>query len=315
MKSTLIMFMTIVLIGMTTTCAPAPTATTLPTSAPLPTAPTANALPTSGATPTSTEADLTLVSDGRERYYHLFRPGNLDANSPSPLVVFLHYSGGTGRSAAPGTGLDAEAERGRFIVVYPDAAESSQWNAGICCGAAVSDGVDDVAFINRLIDRLSSEYRVDSSRIYVWGISNGGMMAYRIGCEMSERIAAIASSAGPLVVERCQPVRPVSVVHFHSIADERSPFKGGMRPGPPSFVSLAIPTIIERWREFDSCSASPVIEQIGAVTKTSSKGCRDGTEVTLYTAEQGSHGLPLDVASRNITRLVLDFFAAHSKSP
>jgi polyhydroxybutyrate depolymerase len=308
MKSTLSMFMTIVLTGVTAACAPAPTASALPTSTLIPVA------PTSAATPTSTVADLTLVSDGRERSYHLFRPGNLDANSPTPLVVFLHYSGGTGRSVAPDTGLEAEAERTRFIAVYPDAI-GSQWNAGICCGTAVSEGVDDVAFINRLIDRLSSENRVDSNRIYVWGISNGGMMAYRVGCELSERIAAIASSAGPLVLERCQPVRPVSVVHFHSIADERSPFKGGMRPGPPVFVSLAIPTIIERWRELDGCSASPVIEQMGAVTKTSSKGCREGTEVTLYTAEQGSHALPLDVASRNITRLVLDFFAAHSKSP
>lgn len=310
MKRSLITPLLFVLIAITTACAAVPTVA--PTSPPIP---TQTSLPTTAPTATAVEADLTLMSDGRERSYHLYRPRTLDTSKPAPVVIFLHFSGGNGISASLTSGLNPEAERGGFIVVYPDATRNSrQWNAGICCGDAISQGIDDVAFINRLIDRLSSDYQVDPARIYVWGVSNGGMMAYRVACELSLRIAAIASSAGPLVVERCQPARPVSVVHFHSIADERSPFKGGMREGPPYFLQLAIPTIIERWRELDGCSAPPVIEQMESVTKTSSTECRDGTAVMLFTAEEGTHGSPLGLASGNITRLVLEFFLAHPKS-
>lgn len=300
MKSTLVMFMTIVLIDVTTACATAPTATTLPSSAP---------------TPTATATQLTLVSDGRERSYRLFLPGNLDTNSRPALVIYLHGSDTSGALEAPRTGLDAEAERGRFIAVYPDATTKyREWNAGMCCGDAVTEGVDDVGFISHLIDRLSSEYRVDLNRVYVWGHSTGGMMAYRLGCEMAGRIAAIASSAGPLALARCQPVSPVSVLHLHSIVDRNYLYNGGMIGGPNGFVQLPIPAIIDRWRELDGCSGPPVIEQSGSMTKSSTKGCRGGSEVMLVTSEQGTHADPLLGTTAKMPQFVLDFFAAHPKS-
>ncbi len=300
------------LVSQVTFCTGAAPTVESPTTVP----PSVTALPVSATSTTETDEDFTLVSNGLERSYHFYRPADLGP-SPAPLVIFLHGSGSGGLSfrKALTPGLNAQARSGRFMVVYPDAATySQQWNAGICCGDAVTQGVDDVAYIDRLITRISTDNSVDSNRVYIWGLSNGGMMAYRMACERSQRIAAIASSAGPLVVEPCQPTSPVSVAHIQSTTDEKSPFSGGMRPGPPDFVTLPVPSIVERWRELDDCKTPPVTERIGPVTRVSSRGCQGDTEVALITSDEGNHAYPLGY-SADVTALVVAFFASHHTSP
>ncbi len=306
-----VMISPLFLCSLLTCCSSAAPTAQHPTSVP----PSVTAIPVGATSTTETDEDFTIVSDGLERSYHLYRPADLGP-SPVPLLIFLHGSGSGGlafrKSLTPG--LNAQARSGRFMVAYPDAATySQQWNAGICCGDAVAQGVNDVAFIDDLVTRLTGEYPVDSDRVYIWGLSNGGMMAYRIACERSQRIAAIVSSAGPLVVEPCQPTSPVSVAHLQSTTDEKSPFDGGMRPGPPNFVTLPVPAIIERWRELDGCRTPPDTERVGSLTRVSSKSCRGNTEVTLITSEEGSHAYPLGY-SADVTAMVIAFFALNHRS-
>jgi polyhydroxybutyrate depolymerase len=128
------------------------------------------------------------------------------------------------------SGLNAKADQAGVLAVYPDGTGSRCsyfWNAGDCCGPAVWDGVDDVAFFDALLDDLAGAYSIDRQRVLATGMSNGAMMAYRLAAELSDRIAAIAPVAGRMATEGCRPRRPVPVLHFHGTTDEFIPFPPG----------------------------------------------------------------------------------------
>ncbi|MFP5356346.1 MAG: alpha/beta hydrolase family esterase, partial [Gemmatimonadota bacterium] len=143
----------------------------------------------------------TLSHDGRTRRYVVRVPARIArSNALVPMVIVLHGGGGNASNAESMTGFTRKAEREGFIVVYPEGTARGRvplltWNAGHCCGHAMEQRVDDVGFINALIDKLQSTHRIDPDRIYVTGMSNGGMMSHRLGIELSQRIAAI----GPVV--------------------------------------------------------------------------------------------------------------------
>ena len=118
------------------------------------------------------------------------------------------------------------------VVVYPNGTGAEQglpqsWNAGTCCPFATFNLVDDVAFFDELITSLISQYDIDTDRVWVVGHSNGGMMAYRLACELSTRVTAIGVAAGALVIDTCSPVRPVSALHVHGELDTVVPLAGG----------------------------------------------------------------------------------------
>ena len=102
------------------------------------------------------------------------------------------------------------------------------WNGGNCCGYAQWNKVDDVGFTRALLDDLAKVVNVDAKRVFATGISNGGIMCYRLASELSDRIAAIAPVAGTMGTKTCNPKRPVSVMHFHGTDDKFLPFKGGI---------------------------------------------------------------------------------------
>ena len=118
------------------------------------------------------------------------------------------------------------------VVVYPSGTGAEQglpqsWNAGTCCPFATFELVDDVAFFDELIASLISQYDIDTDRVWVVGHSNGGMMAYRLACELSTRVTAIGVAAGALVIDTCAPARPVSALHVHGELDTVVPLTGG----------------------------------------------------------------------------------------
>jgi polyhydroxybutyrate depolymerase len=287
------------------------------------------------ANPTSLPSGVStgrLTSDGRERTYRLYVPSSYDGASAVPLVIVLHGGGGTAESIAATTRFDAESERGGFIVVYPQGnpvtATQPSWNDGRQAGAAEGTGaIDDVAFIGRLIDHLSAAARVDGRRVYVAGVSNGGMLAYRLACQLSERIAAIAAVAATMTYRECRPAAPVSVLHIHGTADRYVPFLGGVGiQRVASYKNPPVPEVIERWRQLNGCNGAPWVESDGSrgdlVTTTAYSGCRAGVEVKLITVEGAGHGWlgrgasPGDRATTAIdsTSEIWRFFAAHPKA-
>ncbi len=169
-----------------------------------------------------------------ERAYLVHVPDKL-AENPA-LVLNFHGGGGNAPSHQKYVRMDALADREGFIVVYPEGTgpfdgRLQAWNAGTCCGSAVRNRVDDVAFVRRLLDDLARRQTYDPRRVYATGLSNGAMMAYRLAVELSARIAAIAPIAGAPVIERYATARSVPVLHIHSVDDPRAIYAGGL--GPP----------------------------------------------------------------------------------
>ncbi len=170
-------------------------------------------------------------------------------------------------------------------------------------GMGTAYGVDDVGFIAAMIDDLAKKVAIDRQRVYATGLSNGAMMCYRLACDLSERIAAIAPIGGPDATKTCALARPVSVIHFHGVADPCSPFGGGPGggcaakalglPGRPIFDTPSIPDIVKAWGARLGAPAEPrVTLRKGAVTCTTYGPGREGAEAILCAIEGGGHTWP-----------------------
>ncbi|HVX41919.1 MAG TPA: PHB depolymerase family esterase [Gemmatimonadaceae bacterium] len=267
----------------------------------------------------------TIHVGGRDRSYILDLPPG-DRASPLPIVFVFHGGGGNAQSARTQTRMSDLAAAKGFIVVYPNGTgrfgdRLLTWNTGSCCGNAQRNRVDDVAFIRTLLDSLERTYPIDPGRVYATGLSNGGMMAYLMGCALSDRFAAIAPVSGELSM-RCAPTRPVSVLIIHGTADENLPYDGGVgRKALDKHDVKPVHYALERWLRFDRCGATPRIDSTPALVHRTYAPCAGGTAVELYTIVGGGHAWPggerlarfLDAPSHALdaTSVIWNFFAAH----
>ncbi len=243
-----------------------------------------------------------LAFDGRTRTYHLHIPPGYDAASAVPLVVVLHGGGGTGLGVERQSGMSAKADAAGFIAVYPDGTGRLDdrlltWNTWNCCGYAQTNGVDDVGFIRTLVGQLQREYRIDAARVYATGLSNGGMMAYRLACDAADLFAAVAPVSGALNTDTCAPARPVSVVAFHGTDDQNIPYDGGTGtksfPGTtPRRTDRSVAYATGVWVQNDGCTPTPQRMQTGSIVREEYTGGADGAAVTLYTIGGGGHAWP-----------------------
>jgi polyhydroxybutyrate depolymerase len=270
---------------------------------------------------------LSLRVQGDKREYLLYRPSGT-GNRPIPLVIVLHGGGGNGQQAMKMSAWNEEAQRRGWMVAYPSGSGKLgnrllTWNAGQCCGYAMEKGVDDVAFIDKMLSNIAASSPLDSSRVYVTGISNGAMLAYRLACEMSDRITAIAPVSGTLGLASCQPSRPVSIMHFHGTADNNVPFEGGFGKEAINRISKrSIPSTLDEWRRINQCPAPETARVISDTTFLSSR-CRNDQEVTLVKIDGGGHAWPgspvsyppFDKTSPYIdaTKEMAVFFSRHSR--
>ena len=192
---------------------------------------TAPATPPSPAAVVPPGYESITTADGRVRSY---RVSDLSNGEPAPLLFVLHGFGGDAQTISDYTNIEDSLDAYDLdaVVVYPNGTGAEQdlfqsWNAGTCCPFATFELVDDVAFFDELITSLITQYEIDTTRVWVVGHSNGGMMAYRLACELSTRVTAIGVAAGALVIDTCAPVRPVSALHVHGELDTVVPLAGG----------------------------------------------------------------------------------------
>ncbi|MBL8713117.1 MAG: dienelactone hydrolase family protein [Alphaproteobacteria bacterium] len=214
-----------------------------------------------------------------------------------PVVLVLHGGGGNAENMRAMTGMNDVADGQGFIAVYPEGYGSPvmdrirTWNAGDCCGPAAKKNSDDVGYIGAVIDALIAQYKIDASRIYATGHSNGAMMSYRLACEMSDRIAAIAPNAGQRPMVDCKFKRPVPVLHMHGTQDPCALYDGGEKCG--GCFSKFLHFNVEKDR-----SCLPVRTVVQDVAKLN--GCEMTTEVTLQkgalTCEQYKCGVQAAVS-------------------
>jgi polyhydroxybutyrate depolymerase len=282
-----------------------------------------NATPTASGTAPVGSSTHPITVDGRSRTYIVYRPAGLPA-SPVPLVVMLHGGFGTAEQAQSYYGWNAEADANHFAVVYPDGIKAA-WNAGGgCCGVPATSDIDDVAFISQVVHAVSAELPIDPNRVYATGISNGGIMDYRLACETT-LFAAIGPDSATLLGD-CKAPHPISLIHIHGTADTRIPYRGGQGDGYAKINGPAVPDVVARWRSIDGCQA-PTQTTAGPVA-TSTAACPDGRSVTLIAIEAAGHQWPgspdrplLEQAAQidppstalNATDTIWRFFAAHPR--
>ncbi len=251
------------------------------------------------------DVTLNLIHDGRTREAVLYLPEGLPAGAP--LVIVLHGGGGNWRGIRRIAGFDRLADEHGFAVAYPQATER-QWNDGREPDAyrRGEADADDVGFFDKLIDAALAETRGDPARVYVTGASNGGMMSFRLACELAERIAAaapvIANMPARLAEEGCRPARPVPILIMNGTADEAVPYEGGYVTvfGRRYGRVLSAAESAALWRDINGCAVPSGPTEVvddrpfdgTNVVIERATDCRRDSAVVLVTIEGGGHGWP-----------------------
>jgi polyhydroxybutyrate depolymerase len=263
---------------------------------------------------------------GVSRTFHVYRPQGV--GDGAPLVVMLHGGFGTGAQAERSYHWDSEADAGHFLVAYPDGLMRA-WNGGGCCGEPQHSNTDDVGFLTAMVGAIEHEIPIDRARIYATGMSNGAIMALRLGCQ-TDTFAAIAPVAGTLLTD-CSGAQPTSVLQIHGIADERVPYNGGpgkafSSDGTARVDGPSVESVNATWRGIDGCG-QPHSATAGDVI-TEMAGCADGRTVELISVTGAGHqwpgGDPSPLAERfgkmptpstalNATDTIWQFFASKHK--
>lgn len=280
-----------------------------------------------------------------DREYVIHIPASCDKLKPTPLVIMLHGFGGTGLTAARETGWSAKAERESFIVAYPEATRPDKsspphfrrnpqaWNDGSGRFHAAAQNIDDVAFIDAMINSIEAGFAIDPNRIFVTGFSNGASMTFRVGAELSHRIAAIAPVAGTCWLEQPEPSHLVSLCYITGTADSLNPLDGGYpklafggreqggRPKP------AVQVFIDQWVRALRLPEKPHREETlnGLQKRVYRHGSQQPEIVFITVAGHGHHWpggerqLPEFLLGKsgsqlNATDIIWDFFKSHPRT-
>lgn len=273
-----------------------------------------------------------LAVDGQDRNYLVHIPPKYDPMKPTPVVLAFHGGGANASNMVAFSGLNKKSDEVGFIVIYPSGTGRLEkvltFNAGNCCSYAMNNKINDVDFTRKILDDIAKVANIDPKRVFATGMSNGGIMAYLLASELSDRIAAIGPVSGPMGTVNCKPKRPVSVIHFHGTADENAPFQGGKGKGQSGTDFYSVEHSINAWVKANGCKSDPIVSMLpekvkdgtSVVRKTYGSG-KDGSEVVLIEIKGGGHTWPgqeprlkvLGKSTKNISAndLMWEFFEKH----
>ena len=236
------------------------------------------------------------------RYYYIHLP-HPEAQGASSVLFNLHGYGSNALAQMQYGDFRslANTKENNFILIHPQGAplntaltsSESHWNSG---GWTIGSTVDDVDFINTIIRFISQKYNINQDRIYSTGMSNGGFMSYHLACNLSSKIAAVASVTGSMSVQTyddCNPSHPTSVLQVHGTLDGTVPLNGNSALGMESIYD-----VIEFWRSFNSCIIEPVINTTdyfdlgSSVEHQTFNDCLNNNQVELYIVDGMWHTWP-----------------------
>ncbi|MBN1411293.1 MAG: hypothetical protein JW969_10660 [Spirochaetales bacterium] len=283
-----------------------------------------------------------ITIDNLKREYVIHIPSEYDSGTPVPLVIMLHGGGGTAANAMKETGWTDKADKENFIVAFPEgtrryprrkarfSTNPQTWNDGSKREniGAVRKNVNDVAFISALMDDVIKNYSIDKQRIYVTGFSNGASMTFRIGRELSDRIAAIAPVAGCDWLDSPEIKSPLSILYLTGTEDPLNPIEGGeIKIGKADYGNkIPVKDTIHKWVVMLECpeKAEEIYNQNGVTGIAYRPGIKN-CEVRFYTVEGMGHAwaggknfLPESIIGKtsdkiNATDLIWKFFRNHLK--
>lgn len=289
------------------------------------------ATPDAGTSPGSDPGDLAGPIGGA-RPAEVFLPDGYDGSTKKyPLLLLLHGYSVNGAVEDYYLGMGAAARQRGYIYVLPDGTLDANnkrfWNATDACCNFGKQNVDDVAYIDKLLRQVSARYAVDTSRVYIFGHSNGGFMAHRFACEKAGSVTAIASLAGMQTASPngCTPQRAVAVLQVHGTQDATIAFNGGSisQGSPPKPVPYpSAEATVSLWANLNGCAPSPVLSTTpldiesslaGAETQVSRyEKCAPQGAAELWTIAGGTHAPKFSDA---FLPRVFDFFDTHRRSP
>lgn len=266
--------------------------------------------------------------DGHWRTYNVHLPYDYNPINKYPLVLGFHGGQQITTSSlgwyafAYQSEFSEKADSSGFIMVYPEGRVfmgNRTWNAGECCPPAMLLGYDDVGFVDTLLDVLFQLYAIDTTKVYATGSSNGGMMCYRLACELGQRFAAIAPNACSHMISPCNPSKIMPIISFHSKIDSTVFYSGGFG-GNPILSGIFFPSqdsVVAIWTNNDSCSITDTIVNGAGVDYDFIKisSCTCNAEIHHYATTDGGHSWPGGNPNENpvstqlaATDLIWDFF-------
>ncbi len=284
----------------------------------------------------SAQTTVTIGIDGRTRSYIRYLPTGWNNTRNMPLVMVLH--GGTlgnPENMLANADFRPLAEAEKFVAIYPAGIENN-WNDGRPTDANLL-GVDDVSFCRQLIDQLINEFNIDPGAVFVTGISNGGFMASRLACELSDKVAAIGVVAATIeantIYPTCAPSNAVAALYIHGTADRFVPIAGGeMTLGDGGFI-VSHTAAIAKWLLLNNITSAPVITNLPdiaddgtTITETRYTNPATGIEVIGYVILNGGHTWPqgtgpnypnlvgLRSMDMNATEVIWEFFKPHKRN-
>ncbi|MDO6589554.1 hypothetical protein DS901_07185 [Loktanella sp. D2R18] len=258
-------------------------------------------------------AETVRFSDGR--YYRIDLPD--DVTAPR-VIVGLHGGGGGPEQFARSTRLSDAALRLGYAVIYPAGSGAIKtWNVGYCCGAATRNNVDDLAFLDRVIDDAGARFGLNAERVYITGMSNGSMMAEYYAARRSQRVAAVVGVAGSFdATTRLRDAVPLLVIH--GTADQNVPFNGGEGVNTRNGTDFsAVADVIIRFAAAFGRNVQEVEMRSGVVWRHNYMDAHNKPVVVLIRIDGGGHVWPggrrtqREPSSINATQEALSFFALH----
>ena len=247
------------------------------------------------------EKSITQTVGGIERRFVVYLPEGYANAGKMPMLFVVHGGGGTPEDVMNSISFKPIADREKVVLVYP-AGIQKNWNDGRPTEPNQS-GINDVGFFNQMCDYMIANYPVEGTRIYATGISNGGFMCSRLGCELSSRVAAVAVVAATIekntVYPSCNPGRPVPALYIHGTTDPIVPFAGGQMTAGAGGVIVSHAQAVEKWVSLNKCSPTPAATDLPnladdgtTIKERRYSGGTNGSEVVSYVVTNGGHTWP-----------------------
>ena len=259
--------------------------------------------PTLSVDKPSEQKTINITFDGVARNFIVYLPSGYNNSGKMPLIFAIHGGSGTPEGMINIANFKTIADRDKVVLVYPEGVQKN-WNDGRPT-APNQLGINDVGFFNQMCDYMINNYSVDEKKIYATGISNGGFMSTRLGCELSNRIAAIAVNAATIeattIAPNCKPNRPVPALYIHGTTDPLVPFLGGQitAGGTAGGTILSHFQSIDKWVTINGCNTTPTITDLPDIANDGTtikqrvySGGANGSEVVSYVVLNGGHTWP-----------------------
>ena len=239
------------------------------------------------------EYTFSLNYDNLKREYLVYVPSSYNSSKPTALIINLHGATGNGAQQCRDSKMKESSEKNGFIVVCPTGSGKTVlkfWNDGY----AVNNGIDDEGFLMKMVEDLKSKFNINKKMIYSTGLSNGGIMSYKLACDKSEIIAAIAPVEGSMsgLIPNCNPSRKVPAIIFHGLEDKNVPYEGGSGEGLSGYEHPSVQDALNFWISNNGLSDNLTDSGRIGQARYEQYGEDSQPQVVLWTLEDGGHTWP-----------------------